>query len=130
MVEQQCRYSRDIFAKRHSDEVLLPSHRIAPEDVFVLISLLLPELDSVHQYFGMRETKLSDAFAKALPLPHGSSDAEWLEHYDNKEYRPENWRLSREVIDGSFPTVLKAVLQVRCLTDRKVADNWRCVGCT
>lgn len=126
MVAEKCCYSRDMFANRQSDEVIRPAQMLAPDDAFTLISLLLPELDSAHPYFAMKEAKLADAFVKSLDLIPGSDNAEWLKHYKDKHYRPEKWKLSSEIIDGSLPTVLKAVLKGRCPTESSltIGDVW------
>lgn len=113
-IAEQCGFGGEILAKRLTDDHFVPAQLFPPRESFKLLCFLVPPLDSEHAYLGMKETKLADAFVKALDLvPHGD-DAQWLKHHKEKEYRPQRWRQDADIVDGNFATVLKAVLNDRC----------------
>lgn len=109
--------SGDKLELRGSDDGhIIPALFLTPSDAFKIVSLLVPELDTTHAYLGMKESKLADAFVKALDLPPGSEDTQWLKHYKERAYRPRKWKQDAGVVDGDLATVLEAVLTGRCPT--------------
>lgn len=102
------------LASRSSDGLIVPAHFLPPSESFKIICLIIPELDSTHAYLGMKEVKLADAFIRALDIPVGSEDAQWLKRYKERAYRPAKWRQDASIVEGDFPSVLTAVLKERC----------------
>lgn len=102
---------RDVMQSRGADEAIVPAFLIPPDISFKLISLIVPTLDSVHIYMGMKDKKLAAAFIKALDLTPDSADAQWLSNFTEPPYRPQRWKTSTDVIDGNLPTVVWAVLK-------------------
>lgn len=100
----------------HGDgtEELVPAHFLSPEDAVKVVSLINPDLDAAHPSLGMKESKLADAFIRALDLVPGGEDALWLKNYKEHAYRPKRWKNDPTVRDGDFPSVLRAVLAKRC----------------
>eukprot|EP00171_Calliarthron_tuberculosum_P015481 IDg15481t1 len=102
-------YSRKLLADWKSEDEIVPARLLLPDEAFKIMSLVVPDLDCVHSYIGMKETKLADA---------------------DKQYRPDRWKLSSDIVDGSFPSVLKAVLQGRCplVSTLTIGDVWSALG--
>lgn len=97
-----------------TEDGFVPARVFPPEESFKLISLITPALDSAHAYMGMKETKLAEAFIKALDLVYNGEDAQWLKHHKEKAYRPKRFKQDSEIVDGNLATVLKAFLKDRC----------------
>lgn len=113
-IAKHCGYGHDVLSKRTTDDTFVPAQLLPPSESFKLLSLMVPSLDSVHAYLGMKESKLADAFVRALDLTSNGADAQWLKHHKDKEYRPQRWKQDANIVDGNFATVLKAVLTDRC----------------
>lgn len=111
---RQLQIAKNFLSTRLSDGEIIPAHLLPPAESFKLVSLVVPELDSVHNYFNMKESKLAESFVRALDLPSNSEDALWLKNYKERAYRPTKWQQDASIVDGSLPTVLKAVLHDRC----------------
>lgn len=125
-IAEKLEHSRGLLANWKSDEDIVPARLLPPEEAFKIVSLIVPELDCLHSYIGMKEVKLADAFIKALDLPPRSENALWLKNFRNKQFRPDRWKLSTEIVDGSFPSVLKTVLSGRCppKSSLTIGDVW------
>lgn len=111
---QLCGYGDHALINHEEGNDFVPAQIFPPEQGFKLFCLLVPTLDPVHAYLGMKETKLAEAFVKALDLTPNGDDALWLKHHKEIEYRPQRWRQDADIVDGNFATVLKAVLTDRC----------------
>lgn len=111
---RQVKSAESLLTSRETDGQIIPAQLLPPEESFKLISFLVPELDTVHNYYNMKEAKLADSFIRALDLPPTSEDAQWLKNYKERAYRPSKWRQNASIVDGNLPTVLKAVLADRC----------------
>lgn len=116
-IAEVCGCSQDVLARQRTDRGFVPSQVLPPAEAFKIICLLVPALDSTHAYLGMKESKLADAFVKALDLVPSGGDAQWLRHHKEREYRPQRWKHNTDIVDGNFATVLKAVLTDRCPTN-------------
>lgn len=111
---KKCGVDVQELAQRRADDRFIPAQLLPPKAAFKIISLLVPGLDSEHAYLGMKESKLADAFVKALDLLPDGEDALWLKHHKEKEYRPQRWKQDSDIVDGNFGTVVRAVLHGRC----------------
>lgn len=125
-IAEKLESGRELLANLKSDEDIVPARLLPPDETFKIISLIVPELDCIHSYIGMKELKMADAFIKALDLPPRSENALWLKNFRDKQFRPDRWKLSNEVVDGSFPSVLKMVLTGRCpaTSSLTIGDVW------
>lgn len=113
-IGEKCGVGEDVLARRNANDHFIPAQLLPPAESFKILSLLVPGLDSEHVYLGMKETKLADAFVKALDLLPNGDDAQWLKHHKEKEYRPQRWKQDADIVDGNFATILRAVLDERC----------------
>lgn len=129
-IAQLCGYGGDAIPSHDTDTGFIPAQVFPPEQGLKLLCLLVPTLDSVHAYLGMKETKLAGAFVKALDLTPNGDDAQWLKHHRETEYRPQRWRQDADIVDGNFATVLKAVLTDRCPTESSltIGTVWSTLG--
>lgn len=129
-IAQLCGYGGDAIPSHNTNGGFIPARVFPPEQGLKLLCLLVPTLDSVHAYLGMKETKLADAFVKALDLTPNGDDAQWLKHHRETEYRPQRWKQDADIVDGNFATVLKAVLTDRCPTESSLTIGivWNVLG--
>lgn len=129
-IAEQCGFGGEILANRTTDDHFVPAQLFPPRESFKLLCFLVPPLDSEHAYLGMKETKLADAFVKALDLVPNGDDAQWLKHHKEKEYRPARWRQDADIVDGNFASVLKAVLSDRCPAESSLTVGivWKTLG--
>lgn len=129
-IAEKLSYSRERLANWKSEHEIVPAHLLPPDEAFKIVSIVVPDLDCAHSYIGMKESKLADAFTKVLDLVPRSENAEWLKNFRDKQYRPDRWKLSTEIVDGSFPSVLRAVLHGRCplVSTLTIGDVWDALG--
>lgn len=125
-IAEQTAHGRHILAKRKSEDAIVPAYFLRPDEAFKIVSLLVPALDTEHSTMGLKESKLADTFIAALNLAKQSDEALWLKNYKDKQFRPEELKLAEDIVEGSFPSVLKAVLQKRCDTKSSltIGDVW------
>ncbi len=126
-IAEQTAQGRELLAKRKSEDTIVPAYFLKPEEAFKIICLLVPALDTEHSTMGLKESKLAEAFISALSLSRYSDEALWLKNYKEKQYRPEELKLAEDIVEGSFPSVLKAVLQKRCDSESSltIGDVWK-----
>lgn len=112
----------DVSAAAGPDFSGPPAAALGARESFILLSLLVPHLDSDHPLLHMKASRLAQHYIEALDIPRHCADASWLLNYSDETYRPNYTPLTRHYVHakaGNFPSVLHAVLKDRCRRQRE-----------
>lgn len=137
-----------------------PATALPECDTVTMLCLLAPQIDCEHPLLYMKAPRIAEHYIEALDLRKNTPDAKWLLNFHDKSFRPDyvSWvdrgsragmyrvkktgsglglshakhRSTDFVLDGNFPSVLRAVLHDRCRrrgTGRlSVARVWQLLG--